>query len=207
GGFSARDAYLGNSSLFQAGGLLGQGTNSPRDVLHIAFTDTGGYYTGLAVQNLSGAAGAYSGMLFLDQTGAVAQFQGFTNIGSTMLPRTPASISCLGAARSRGGEQRQHRSWRGVAGLEAGCGGRYQPDEQSQVARRHCAAIPGAAERGSQTTAREGGSGPDEAPLARARTRQRVARRLSRVARGFSRASAPPRRSTSRRTAASCRWC
>ena len=35
--------------------------------------------TGYAVQNLSGAADAYSGMLFYDQNGALGLFQGFNN--------------------------------------------------------------------------------------------------------------------------------
>ena len=48
-------------------------------MLHVAFTDAGGVITGYAVQNLSGAANAYSGMLFYDQNGALGQFQGFNN--------------------------------------------------------------------------------------------------------------------------------
>src|SRR2546427_5233874 len=47
--------------------------------MHVAFTDAGGVITGYAVQNLSGAANAYSGMLFYDQNGALGQFQGFGN--------------------------------------------------------------------------------------------------------------------------------
>jgi hypothetical protein len=70
---------LGNSSLFQSGGYLGQGTTAPKDAMHVAFTDAGGVITGYAVQNLSGAANAYSGMLFYDQNGALGQFQGFNN--------------------------------------------------------------------------------------------------------------------------------
>jgi len=68
---------LGNSTLFQSGSYLGQGTTSPRDAMHVAFTDAGGAITGYAVQNLS--ATGYSGTLFYDQTGATAQFQGFGN--------------------------------------------------------------------------------------------------------------------------------
>src|SRR5439155_27633 len=70
---------LGNSSLFQSGPYLGQGTTAPKDAMHVAFTDAGGVITGYAVQNLSGAANAYSGMLFYDQNGALGQFQGFNN--------------------------------------------------------------------------------------------------------------------------------
>ena len=68
---------LGNSSLFQSGPYLGQGTTAPKDALHVAFTDAGGAITGYAVQNLSAAG--YSGMLFYDQNGALVQFQGFGN--------------------------------------------------------------------------------------------------------------------------------
>ena len=37
-------------------------------------------FTGLAVQNLGNTATSYSGMLFYDQNGALAQFQGFNNV-------------------------------------------------------------------------------------------------------------------------------
>ncbi len=72
-------ANLGNSALYQSGVAIGLGTTVPRDTLHVAFNDGGGGFTGYAVQNLSGASNAYSGMLFYDQTGATAQFQGFNN--------------------------------------------------------------------------------------------------------------------------------
>ncbi len=72
-------ANLGNSALYQNGVAIGLGTTVPRDSFHVTFTDGGGGFTGYAVQNLSGAANAYSGMLFYDQTGATAQFQGFNN--------------------------------------------------------------------------------------------------------------------------------
>ena len=72
-------ANLGNSALYQSGAAIGLGTTAPRDTLHVAFNDSGGGFTGYAVQNLSGAVNAYSGMLFYDQTGATAQFQGFNN--------------------------------------------------------------------------------------------------------------------------------
>jgi hypothetical protein len=45
----------------------------------VALNNGTGTATGYAVQNLSGAAGAYSGMLFFDQNGALGQFQGFNN--------------------------------------------------------------------------------------------------------------------------------
>jgi hypothetical protein len=70
---------LESSSLFQSGAYLGQGTTAPKDAMHVAFTDAGGGISGYAVQNLSGAANAYSGMLFYDQNGALGQFQGFNN--------------------------------------------------------------------------------------------------------------------------------
>jgi hypothetical protein len=70
---------LGNSSMFQSGAAIGLGTTVPLDAFHVAFTDPNGLMTGLAVQNKSGAAAAYSGMLFYDQNGALGQFQGFNN--------------------------------------------------------------------------------------------------------------------------------
>lgn len=70
---------LGNSGLFDNAGKIGLGTTTPLDFVHVRFTDAAGAFTGLAVQNLSPAAGAYSGMLFYDHTGALAQFQGFNN--------------------------------------------------------------------------------------------------------------------------------
>ena len=72
-------ANLGNSALYQNGAAIGLGTTAPRDSFHVTFTDGGGGFTGYAVQNLSSAVNAYSGMLFYDQTGATAQFQGFNN--------------------------------------------------------------------------------------------------------------------------------
>jgi hypothetical protein len=70
---------LGNSAGFQSGGRIGIGTTAPLDYLHISFTDTFGAFTGLAVQNRSGTSNAASGMLFYDQNGMLAQFQGFNN--------------------------------------------------------------------------------------------------------------------------------
>jgi Chaperone of endosialidase len=72
-------ANLGNSALYQSGASIGLGTVGPADAFHVAINNGTGTRTGYAVQNLSGAAGAYSGMLFYDQTGALAQFQGFSN--------------------------------------------------------------------------------------------------------------------------------
>ncbi len=72
-------ANLGNSALYQSGAAIGLGTTVPRDTLHVAFNDSAGGFTGYAVQNLSSAVNAYSGMLFYDQAGATAQFQGFNN--------------------------------------------------------------------------------------------------------------------------------
>jgi hypothetical protein len=70
---------LGDSVVAQVGPRIGVGTVSPADYLHIAFNDPFGAFTGLAVQNLSSSANASSGMLFYDQNGALAQFQGFNN--------------------------------------------------------------------------------------------------------------------------------
>ena len=71
---------LGDSVLYQSpSGMIGAGTTAPFDVMHVAFNNSVGSLTGYAVQNLSGSATAYSGMLFYDQTGALGQFQGFSN--------------------------------------------------------------------------------------------------------------------------------
>jgi Chaperone of endosialidase len=70
---------LGNSAMFESGGLFGINTTTPLDALHVRFTNTNGGLTGLAVQNLGNTATSYSGLLFYDQNGALAQFQGFNN--------------------------------------------------------------------------------------------------------------------------------
>ena len=68
-----------NSQLYDNGTNIGFGTTAPGDKFHVQFTNAGGTQTGLAVQNMSSAAGAYSGMLFYDHTGALRQFQGYNN--------------------------------------------------------------------------------------------------------------------------------
>jgi len=78
-GMFTDSANLGNSVAYQSGARIGIGTATPADYLHIAFNDSFGAFTGLAVQNLNGGPNAASGMLFYDQNGAVAQFQGFNN--------------------------------------------------------------------------------------------------------------------------------
>ena len=70
---------VGNSSVFESGGLVGINTTTPFDVIHSRFLNTNGGMTGLAVQNLGSSATSYSGMLFYDQNGSTAQFQGFNN--------------------------------------------------------------------------------------------------------------------------------
>src|SRR5262245_4429148 len=74
---------LGNSQMFQLGtgsfSRIGLGTTAPQDYFHISFDDAFGAFTGLAVQNRNGGPNASSGMLFFDQNGALAQFQGFSN--------------------------------------------------------------------------------------------------------------------------------
>jgi hypothetical protein len=76
-------ANLGNSEITQfgtgVGSRIGVGTASPLDYLHVSFDDQFGAFTGLAVQNRNGSANASSGMLFYDQNGTLAQFQGFSN--------------------------------------------------------------------------------------------------------------------------------
>jgi hypothetical protein len=73
-------ANVGNSAVFESGGLVGVNTTTPLDVFHVRFTNTNGGATGLAVQNLGTTPSSYSGMLFYDQNGALGQFQGFNNI-------------------------------------------------------------------------------------------------------------------------------
>ena len=71
---------LTSSILFENTGRVGVNTTNPLDIVHSRFTDTSGSLTGLAVQNLGSTATSYSGMLFYDHLGNLAQFQGFNNI-------------------------------------------------------------------------------------------------------------------------------
>lgn len=75
----ASTTSIGNSPIFDKGGLIGIGTTSPKERLHLTITNTGGSATGLAVQNLGSTASSYSGMMFYDQNSQLAQFQGFSN--------------------------------------------------------------------------------------------------------------------------------
>jgi hypothetical protein len=68
---------LADSSLYQYGTRIGLNTTLPLDYLHVVFNDGSGAFTGYAVQNVN--ASGFSGMLFYDQNGALAQFQGFGN--------------------------------------------------------------------------------------------------------------------------------
>jgi hypothetical protein len=70
---------VGDSTVYEKDGLVGFNTTAPLDVIHSRFINGDGTLTGLAVQNLGGTAGSYSGMLFYDQNGALGQFQGFNN--------------------------------------------------------------------------------------------------------------------------------
>jgi hypothetical protein len=70
---------LGNSAIYDAGGMVGVNTATPADFMHVRFTDTSGAFTGYAVQNLGSGAASYSGTLFYDQNGVLGQFQGFNN--------------------------------------------------------------------------------------------------------------------------------
>jgi hypothetical protein len=72
---------LTSSVIYEANGRIGVGTDAvqPLDFIHSRFTDASGSLTGLAVQNMSSGAAAYSGMLFYDHTGALRQFQGYNN--------------------------------------------------------------------------------------------------------------------------------
>jgi hypothetical protein len=73
------NADVGNSAVFESGGRVGIGTTAPLDTMSVQFTNTTGQFTGYAVQNLGATATSYSGMLFYDQSGNLAQFQGFNN--------------------------------------------------------------------------------------------------------------------------------
>ncbi|MFN7976673.1 MAG: tail fiber domain-containing protein [Vicinamibacterales bacterium] len=70
---------LVNSQVYDNGSSVGLGTTLPLDKFHVQFTNNTGALTGLAVQNMSSGAAAYSGMLFYDHTGALRQFQGYNN--------------------------------------------------------------------------------------------------------------------------------
>ena len=71
---------VGASAIYEINGFTGFNTTTPQDIIHSRFTNGDGTLTGLAVQNLGTSPLSYSGMLFYDQNGQVAQFQGFGNI-------------------------------------------------------------------------------------------------------------------------------
>jgi hypothetical protein len=73
-------ANVGPGTLFDTGSFVGIGTTAPLDFFHVRYTNINGAFTGFAVQNLGNTATSYSGMLFYDQNGALAQFQGFNNV-------------------------------------------------------------------------------------------------------------------------------
>jgi hypothetical protein len=109
---------VGNSAIFESGGLVGINVNQPLDALHVRFTNTGGSMTGLAVQNMGNTAASYSGMLFYDQNGQLGQFgQPSARIPSTtsrqrldQLPANPARSSLRPAATSASARPRPRRS-------------------------------------------------------------------------------------------------
>jgi hypothetical protein len=68
-----------NNGGLGIGYLVGAGLQNPYDTLHVQINNGNGVFTGYAVQNMSGAAAAYSGMLFYDQNGSLGLFQGFNN--------------------------------------------------------------------------------------------------------------------------------
>jgi hypothetical protein len=72
---------VGPSQMFEAAdGSLGLGTTTPFDRIHVRYSNNTGDFTGLAVQNMSGGALSYSGMLFYDHTNTLTQFQGYNNL-------------------------------------------------------------------------------------------------------------------------------
>jgi probable HAF family extracellular repeat protein len=70
---------VGSSTLYESDGSVGVNTTTPFDTLHVRFESPSGAFTGYAVQNTALSPTAFSGMLFYDQNGALAQFQGFNN--------------------------------------------------------------------------------------------------------------------------------
>ena len=100
-GFLAKYANpddVGPSSVYETGGgLVGVGTTTPFDAVHVRFNNPSGGMTGLAVQNLGSTATSYSGMLFYDQNGALGQFQGFNNVTHEYRINNIARVSPGGA--------------------------------------------------------------------------------------------------------------
>ena len=100
-GFLAKYANpddVGPSSVYETtGGLVGVGTTTPFDAVHVRFNNPGGAMTGLSVQNLGNTPTSYSGMLFYDQNGALGQFQGFNNITHEYRINNIARVSPGGA--------------------------------------------------------------------------------------------------------------
>ncbi|HEY6508357.1 MAG TPA: tail fiber domain-containing protein, partial [Vicinamibacterales bacterium] len=90
-------ADVGDSAVYETGGMVGIGTTTPLDWTHVRFTNTNGATTGLAVQNLGNTATSYSGMLFYDQNGALGQFQGFNNVTHEYRINNIARVSPGGA--------------------------------------------------------------------------------------------------------------
>ncbi len=89
---------IGGSGVFEAGdGAIGLGTTLPFDRVHVRFDNNTGDFTGLAVQNTSGGALAYSGMLFYDHTNALTQFQGYNNLTHEYRINNIARVSPGGA--------------------------------------------------------------------------------------------------------------
>ena len=95
-------ADVGNSAVFEAGGLVGIGTTTPVDYaarpLH---QHERRRLTGYAVQNLGNTATSYSGMLFYDQNGALGQFQGFNNVTHEYRINNIARVAPGGASTAR----------------------------------------------------------------------------------------------------------
>ena len=71
---------LGASAIYDSGGFVGINTMAPRDALDVRFANTNGYFVGNAVQNLGNTTASFSGTLFYDQNGTVANFHGFNNL-------------------------------------------------------------------------------------------------------------------------------
>ena len=90
-------ADVGNSAVYEANGMVGVGTTTPLDYVHVRFNDPNGATTGLAVQNLGNTATSYSGTLFYDQFGALGQFQGFNNVTHEYRINNIARVSPGGA--------------------------------------------------------------------------------------------------------------
>ena len=70
---------LGCAVISDTNGFVDVGTSGTAVRFFVRINDSSGAFTGYSVQNTASGSAAYSGMLFFDQNGSLAQFQGFNN--------------------------------------------------------------------------------------------------------------------------------